>query len=205
MCCTFVFPAVLSNFAVLVMHVKLSTFVPPFPFLKPMCSVRQLADAIPPSLRRNVSLLTSLLLFCSLDHPFFLFPPLRCVRLFFMLGRSNLSSLSPSLFPLFISWFVCLLAYYWAPYWEIQGFILFLSFHRLFLSLHCVSWLACLYTVPSVSSPLCLHAGKNRCSSTSWILNRPHVKCWIFYNFVGYDVFFFCGHFALINAAFYLA
>ena len=64
-----IFPVVLFNLSVSLMHVTLSALelpqMPPFPLLKAECSVRQLADAILPPLKLNVSLPTCLALFHS--------------------------------------------------------------------------------------------------------------------------------------------
>ncbi len=150
-----------------------------------MCSARQLADAILPSPKLNVSLPTSLALFHSFG--------LRCAHLFspplrFPLppGRSYLFSLSLSLFPLFISLSVFLLTSFLIEHLgsTLQGSILFLSFVIfVYLCILCLGLLAdvSLLTFSSISTPLCisvpprLPGSKNRCSCTSWIPNRKRV------------------------------
>lgn len=139
-----------------------------------MCSVRQLADAILPSLKLNAALPTCLLLFhtFALSAVLTLFSPLRfpssssCsvdLMSFYCLSVCfHSSSLSLSLF---------LIEQRGST---LQDFILFLSLH-LFLSMHFfISIPSPLSLPPLCKSPPSLSGGKNS-SSTSQILNRKRV------------------------------
>ena len=126
-----------------------------------MCSVRQLADAILPSLEPNVSLPTCLPLFHSLGlrAPFFSFPPLRFPLLLFLLGRSYLFSLSLSLFPLSVSpspsfffphFLLSTLVRRYKVSFSVFSFVIFFCLCILRLGLLVD---ASLHTFPSVSTP----------------------------------------------------
>lgn len=190
-----ILPAVLSNLAVSLMHVRLSTSV--LPQMPPLPSVKSdvfsqtacrcyptfpKAKRVAPDMSASFSQLSSPL--CTL---FFFFtpssqisPPLLPVRqissLFIVSRPVSTPLLSLGLSSRLIS--------YWAPWLGITRFhspsfpsssFFYLCIRRLGLLLD-----ANPYTLPSVSTPLCasspprLLAGKNRRSNTSWI---PHRKC----------------------------
>lgn len=204
-----ILPAVLSNLAVSLMHVRLSTSVlpqmPPLPSVKSDVFSQTACRCYPtfpkaPDMSASFSQLSSPL--CTLFFFFFfLLLPLRFPLLFFLWDRSHLSSLSLGLFPPLFSLSVFLPASFLIERLgsALQGFIL-PPFLRHLFSTSAFGVSACfsmpIRTPSPPSLPLCVHLHLPVFSlvkidaPTHPGFRTESAYCWIFQSVVG-DVF--CG------------